>query len=306
MIRLRDVARKSKILMCAPTNVGTANLYERCLAEGYGDECALVLAPERIPPGTAVQSNDPSRRIVCATISSRAGPFLDSLDFDAVFVDEAAQCVEALLWTLLRPEVTTLVMAGDVKQLPGQTSESGRALGHERSLMERLIKDFSYDNVTTLSVQNRMAPELLRFPNAHYYDDSLVTGAHAPRQGSVEVHILPDAREESQGTSVRNKAEAEFISTLMETLPEDAIILCPYLAQCRLLLSHKTGQVHTIDSSRTGNGRGRPQHRGDGRAGSGTALVVALPRAPTRRRRGDVSADRRRACATSARDGERT
>ena len=50
----------------APTNVGAANLYERCVQLGHGEECALLLAPDRIPPGTAVQSNDPTRRIVCA------------------------------------------------------------------------------------------------------------------------------------------------------------------------------------------------------------------------------------------------
>ena len=44
----------------------------------------------------------PTRRLVCATVSARAGPARRAA-LDAVFVDEAAQCMEAWTWTLLRP-----------------------------------------------------------------------------------------------------------------------------------------------------------------------------------------------------------
>ena len=197
-----------RVYLCGPTNVAAANLYARCVAEGLGAECALVLSPDRVPPGTAVLSNDPGRRIVCATVSARAGPALNGKAFEAVFLDEAGQTCEAWCWTLLRPEVTHVVLAGDVRQLPAHASESGRALRHERSLMERLVVDLGYDNVATLAVQNRMAPALLAFPNAEFYGGSLKCGPHAPTDGAVEWRVLEDAHEAECGTSYSNAAEA--------------------------------------------------------------------------------------------------
>lgn len=246
--RIASVPQGARVLLCAPTNVGAANLYKRCLAEGFEDECALALAPERVPPGTAVLSNDPSRRLVCATVSARGGPALDAHSFGAVFVDEAAQTMEAWTWTLLRPEVELLVLAGDVKQLPAMTSESGRALRHDRSLMERLVVDLKYDNTVSLTAQHRMAPEILAFPNAAFYEGLLTMGEHAPTKGSVEVVHVAEGQEEAMGTSWGNRAEAEVAARVAKE-DANAVLISPYAAQCRLLLAQGTGrEVHTIDS----------------------------------------------------------
>ena len=236
------------MLLCAPSNVAAANLHERCVADGWGDECALALAPDRVPPGTAVESDDPSRRLVCATVSARAGPALHRQAFDVVLVDEAAQLVEAWAWTLLRRDVAHLVLAGDVKQLPAVASESGRALRHERSLMERLVVDCGYANVVTLTEQNRMAPQLLAFPNGAFYDGALRTGPHAPAEGRVRWIVCADGREEEAGTSWANAAEARACAEAAAE-GDDVVLISPYVAQCRLLLAQRTGRaVHTIDS----------------------------------------------------------
>lgn len=238
-----------RVLLCAPTNVGATNLYTRCLDMGFGDECALSIPFERVPPGTTVLSNDPSRRLVCATVSARGGAMLDGEAFDQIFLDEAAQCMEAWVWTLLRPEVEGIVMAGDVKQLPAMTSESGRALRHDRSLMERLVVNLHYP-ATELIVQHRMAPQLLSFPNATFYENRLTTGSGAPSHGTVEwIHVEEGKEEVIGGTSMGNRAEAHRVGDLARDLEENAILLAPYTAQCRLLLAESTGrEVHTIDS----------------------------------------------------------
>lgn len=240
-----------RIFACAPTNVGAANLYTRCLAAGLENECALVMIPERIPPGVAVRNNDAKRRIVCGTISSRCGPHLNDQQFDAIFVDEAAQCTEASIWTLLRSCVETLVLAGDVQQLPATVSDNGRKLKHDRSLMERLM-DADYDNVTTLTIQNRMAPELLAFPNRVIYGNSLVCGPYAPEAGAIHVYET-DGCEMQDDTSWFNLSEVDALIDLIhskhENIPDDAVILCPYTAQCHKILARSPGrEVHTIDS----------------------------------------------------------
>lgn len=241
---------RGRVLLCAPTNVGAANLYTRCIAEGLSD-ASLALAPERVPLGTPVLCNDPSRRVVCATVSARAGGALHGQAFESVFVDEAAQCMEAWVWGLLREEVRQLVLAGDVHQLPACVSETGSDLHHGRSLMERLHA-CGYANARELTVQNRMAPEVLRFPNDAFYGGRLSSGPHAPIKGRVSWHET-EGHEESDGTSQTNAAEAEeavrVAIEMTEELGPSVVLVSPYAAQCRLLLSKKTGlEVHTVDS----------------------------------------------------------
>ena len=245
-----------RVLLCAPTNVGAANLYRRLVDAGHGAEAALALAPDRVPPGTAVLSNDPSRRLVCATVSARAGAALDRQAFETVLVDEAAMLMEAWTWTLLRAEVTQLVLAGDVRQLPALASESGRALRHERSLMERLAVDLGYANVRDLRAQNRMAPEVMALANALFYEWRLELGPHAPARGEL-VLVRADGAEEQIGTSRRNLAEADAVARCLEAeLAEggaagEVVALAPYHAQCRALLARcgkRAAAVHTVDS----------------------------------------------------------
>lgn len=246
LVRLIPTA-EGRVFLCAPTNVGAVNLYNRCIAEGLADDTALLLAANRVPPGTVVLSNDPKRRIVCATISARSGPSLINERFENVFVDEAAQCMEAWTWTLFRKEVRRIALAGDTQQLPACVSETGRDLNHHRSLMERLVADLKYTNVVTLNIQNRMAPELLTFPNKVFYKDALVCGAHAPSSGTVEI-IWVEADEEAVGSSFRNQREAAAVAQHARD-NEHCVIITPYSAQVQLLLSHALQrEVHTVDS----------------------------------------------------------
>jgi len=244
-----------RVFLCAPTNVGVVNLYKRAIECDSVDasEVSLVLPAERIPQGTLVRSNDPRCRVVCSTISSRSGPVLLRQSFENVFVDEAAMCQEAWVWTLLRSDVHRLVLAGDVKQLPAMASVSGVALHHERSLMERLIR-LRYANVVTMTTQNRMAPQILAFPNRAFYDNALRCGPFAPKCGRVDVVHVDDGVEEVVRSSYHNAREAEMAVRVAndDVRGSDAVevvILTPYAAQALLLLSFASGrQVHTLDS----------------------------------------------------------
>lgn len=293
---LVDLPTDQRVLLVAPTNVGAANLYSVCLRQGWADECSLVLAPNRVPVGTVVLSDDPRRRIVCSTVSGRGGPRLDGEGFENVLHDEAAQCMEAITWTLLRPEVHFLALAGDVRQLPACVSQSGKALHHERSLMERLVVNLSYANVSHLTVQRRMSPEILALPNEAFYGGALVCGDGAPQEGSVAWIHRDDGAEQAKGTSFVNRVEAEVVATFAKRLidaegvaAESIVLLTPYAAQVKILLAHRTGcEVHTIDSF-----QGRESRTvilctvRDGTGGLGfwddeRRLVVALTRARER------------------------
>ena len=249
------------------------------------------MPPPRVPPGTRVITNDPSRRIVCSTVSARAGPLLDARSFTDVFVDEACMLSESCAWALLRADVESLTMAGDPRQLPAMSSQSGEGLFHGRSLMERLLAQ-GYPS-HALTEQHRMAPALLAFPNAEFYGGTLRCGAHAPPRGEVILQRVSGGREAAVGTSWRNALEAAAIAEYVGTLPAadraEAVVLVPYAAQAQAVLSKKLGvEVHTIDSFQ---GRQAPTVLlslvRDGSAGFGfweddRRLVVALTRARTR------------------------
>ena len=251
---VKDHPADRRILLCAPTNVGACRLYDECLLQGLEKECALLVPPERIPIGTSVASNDSSKRIICSTISARIGPVLITENFDAIFMDEAAQCIEALAWCLLRSDVTYVVLAGDPHQLPGHTSASGAHIGHERSMMTRLL-ELSYPSVY-LDVQHRMAPQLLRLVNSLVYEDTLTCGANAPESGTVIWKDLEHGLETKKGTSFFNKEEARYIQRWVEeevgggsSAKTSVVIISPYIAQCECIMAHKIGlPVYTVDA----------------------------------------------------------
>jgi len=263
--RVRALPPTARVLLAAPSNVSAAGLYERLLTvcPELRAAAALCLPPARIPVGTVVLSNDPTRRIVCATVSGRAGPTLDGQAFDVVFLDEAAQCSEACTWTLVRPEVQRLVLVGDTAQLPAVVvDDEAQRAAHGRSLMERLACNLHYP-VTRLDVQHRMRPAISAFPNAHFYEGALVDAdacrARPPLRtdapAAYVAHRVRGGREESLGTSWRNAAEARAVArcaqALRARLPKERTIaiVAPYKAQCRAILACDPGvPVHTIDS----------------------------------------------------------
>jgi DNA polymerase III delta prime subunit len=249
-------AEAPRCLVCAPSNVAVADLYRRALDAGITG--ALCLSKEHMPPGTPRRTflQLVEARVVFATVCGRSGPRLADLAFDAVLLDEAAHCAEAHAWGLLRPEVRTLVMAGDVAQLPAQVSAAGEALAHARSMMQRLVEIGV--EASRLTVQRRMHDEILSFPNRRYYEGALTTGerrtptvAHALRPYEV-VHV--EGAESPVNTSFENAEEAAEVLREVEALRaaglSEVAVLAPYQAQVRRLLAAGSGTpVLTVDAA---------------------------------------------------------
>lgn len=243
--------KNGRILCCASTNVGASDLYTRCVNMGMDKECSLILPRERIPKGTILMSEDPNKRIVCCTISGRNGTILKDQQFENVFLDESGQSMEACTWGLFRKEVEYFCMAGDIYQLPAQTSESGKRLKHDRSLMQRLIENnYPFEELT---VQRRMHPEISKFPNEFFYNGKLkdFSDKSNDEKNPYELLCVNGICEENK-TSYLNKKEAEVCMSYAQELSNtynDIVIICPYTSQCRILLSYQSGiPIHTIDS----------------------------------------------------------
>jgi hypothetical protein len=247
-----------RCLVCSPTNAGTVDLFLRALRGGVAGH--LCVAKEHMPPGlprAQVVGLDEARVVFC-TVSGRNSARLRGESVDAVFLDEAAMCPEALAWGLLRPEVGYLHMVGDTRQLPALVSDEGRALRHDRSLMARL-RDIGVATETLLE-QRRMHPAILQFPNERFYEGALSTAADRlpSPPGLAEAGVAPyellDARGEERpvGTSWANEAEAAEVVRVARDLRRcgvDVQILVPYAAQVQLVMSLGAGiPVATVDS----------------------------------------------------------
>lgn len=254
--KIQDEPKHFKILVCAPSNIAVLNMYERAI--DLGIECSIIVSSKNMPE-EAYETNDLlNHKVVFSTISMRFGSKLRNIQFSTVFMDEAAQCMEAWVWGLLRPELKYIYMAGDPHQLPALVSEDGIELNHNKSMMERLMElDYeSSGDMILLSTQRRMHPDIVAFSNKMYYDNKLKTD-YKPLKGNNEKPfeiININSKEERIGTSYVNKEEAKKCIELYQKyknnkLFEKVIIISPYNAQCNYLRSlDSSAPIHTVDS----------------------------------------------------------
>ena len=107
-------------------------------------------------------------RVIACTLVGSASSLLEGQRFNTLFIDEAAQALEAACWIPIR-RVGRVVLAGDHCQLP-PTAKSIAALkaGLGRTLMERIVQQ-KPEVVTLLGVQYRMNEEIMRFSSDWFY-----------------------------------------------------------------------------------------------------------------------------------------
>ena len=107
-------------------------------------------------------------RVIASTLVGAANRLLDGQKFGTLFIDEAAQALEAACWIPLR-RVSRVVLAGDHCQLP-PTVKSIAALkaGLGKTLMERIV-EMHPEAVTLLKIQYRMNDGFMRFSSNYFY-----------------------------------------------------------------------------------------------------------------------------------------
>ena len=199
-------------------------------------------------------------RVIACTLTGAANRVLDGMKFTTLFIDEAAQALEAACWIPIR-KVSRVIFAGDHQQLP-PTVKSIAALkaGLGKTLMERIVEN-KPEVVTLLKVQYRMNDQIMQFSSREFYNGMLQTAPEIKYRGILDYDIpiswyntddLPDdieSKEEFVGESFGriNKAEAELTLQHLELyygrigkqriLDEriDVGIISPYRAQVQLL-----------------------------------------------------------------------
>ena len=195
-------------------------------------------------------------RVIASTLVGSANRILEGQKYATLFIDEAAQALEAACWIPIR-RATRVVFAGDHCQLP-PTVKSYEALreGLGVTLMERIVRQ-KPDAVTLLTTQYRMNEDIMRFSSEWFYHGK-VESAPDVRHRSVLDYDIPmlwidtadmSCREEFVGESYGriNKTEARLTLAALQLyfdkvgreriLSEriDVGIISPYRAQVQFL-----------------------------------------------------------------------
>ena len=107
-------------------------------------------------------------RVIACTLVGSAHHLLEGMKFGTLFIDEAAQALEAACWIPMR-RASRVILAGDHYQLP-PTVKSIAALraGLGKTLMERIAEN-KPEVVTLLKIQYRMNDEIMRFSSDWFY-----------------------------------------------------------------------------------------------------------------------------------------
>lgn len=111
-------------------------------------------------------------RVIACTLVGSANRLLTGQKFGTLFIDEAAQTLEAACWIPIR-KADRVILAGDHCQLPPtvKAPEALRAgLGH--TLMQTIVKN-KPDIVSLLKLQYRMNDEIMRFSSEWFYGGML-------------------------------------------------------------------------------------------------------------------------------------
>jgi superfamily I DNA and/or RNA helicase len=124
-------------------------------------------------------------RVIACTLTGSAHHLLTGHRFSTLFIDEAAQALEAACWIAIQ-KADRVVLAGDHRQLP-PTIKSPAAMsgGLDKTLMQTICEK-QPRCVSMLNVQYRMADDIMQFPNKEFYDGCLYSDPSVKYRGILD------------------------------------------------------------------------------------------------------------------------
>ena len=195
-------------------------------------------------------------RVIASTLVGAANRLLEHRRFSSLFIDEAAQALEAACWIAIS-KADRVILAGDHCQLP-PTIKCLEALrgGLGDTLMEKVVRR-KPETVSLLRMQYRMHEDIMAFPSHWFYHDRLLAVPEVRYRGILDYDnaitwidtAALDFKEKNvaDGTGRINLGEAglliRHLRSYMERIGEKRIldehidfgIISPYRAQVRYL-----------------------------------------------------------------------
>lgn len=155
-------------------------------------------------------------RVIACTLVGSAHHLLEGMKFGTLFIDEAAQALEAACWIPMR-RASRVILAGDHCQLP-PTVKSIAALraGLGKTLMERIAENKS-EVVTLLKIQYRMNDEIMRFSSDWFYGGKVESAPQIKYRSVLDydhpITWIDTSNEENQITIEGEDAPEDSAST---------------------------------------------------------------------------------------------
>lgn len=195
-------------------------------------------------------------RVIACTLVGAANRVLERKRFTSLFIDEAAQAIEAACWIAIS-RADRVILAGDHCQLPPTIKcvEAARA-GLDRTLLEKIART-KPETVSLLTMQYRMHEDIMHFPSRWFYHNALKAAPEVQYRGILDFDTAItwvdtgafDFAEKTvgDGTGRMNTGEAELLmlqlKAYMERIGEARIldeqidfgVISPYRAQVQYL-----------------------------------------------------------------------
>ncbi len=155
-------------------------------------------------------------RVIACTLVGSAHRLLEGMKFGTLFIDEAAQALEAACWIPMR-RANRVILAGDHCQLP-PTVKSIAALraGLCKTLMERIAEN-KPEVVTLLKIQYRMNEEIMRFSSDWFYGGQVESAPQIKYRSILDydhpITWIDTSNEENQITIEGEDAPEDSAST---------------------------------------------------------------------------------------------
>lgn len=155
-------------------------------------------------------------RVIACTLVGSAHHLLEGMKFGTLFIDEAAQALEAACWIPMR-RASRVILAGDHCQLP-PTVKSIAALraGLGKTLMERIAEN-KPEVVTLLKIQYRMNDEIMQFSSDWFYGGKVESAPQIKYRSVLDydhpITWIDTSNEENQITIEGEDAPEDSAST---------------------------------------------------------------------------------------------
>lgn len=195
-------------------------------------------------------------RVVACTLVGAANRVLERKRFSTLFIDEAAQALEAACWVAIL-KADRVILAGDPCQLPPTVKcvEAARG-GLDRTLLQK-VTGRKPEAVSMLRMQYRMHEDIMLFSSRWFYRNKLVASPEVRYRGILEYDspvVWVDTSGcdccetgTAEGFGRVNKAEAQLsveqLKLYMEKIGEARILdesidfglISPYRAQVQYI-----------------------------------------------------------------------
>lgn len=179
-------------------------------------------------------------RVIASTLVGSANRVMSGQKFTTLFIDEAAQALEAACWIPMK-RTTRVVFAGDHCQLP-PTVKSIEAMrgGLAKTLMERIVEN-KPEVVTLLTVQYRMNEKIMQFSSDWFYDGKVIAAPEVCHRGILD-YDLPMMWIDTSGTEAYEQFVGESFGRINK---KEAALTLEKLQE----YFEKTGKQRILDES---------------------------------------------------------